>query len=326
MNFESGLAKIKSWDIAVLCGGDSSEREVSLRSGRAVYEALNAQGFRARLEDVGPKNCGRLKDRRPDFAFLALHGSYGEDGALQEWLELEGISYSGSGPKACRRSMDKRLTRAAFLRGGLRCPEGIVFCREDKIINPFGAYPVFVKPASGGSSIGVSRVESEGALREAAERAFAQDRWIILERAVAGREFTAGVLGDRALPAIEIRTPRTFFDYEAKYSDSGTEYVFPEDLPEEVLKSLEAAAFKAHEILECRSFSRTDFILSEDGQVWALELNAIPGMTSKSLMPKAARRAGIGFADLCAMIILCSVDPDFSVRQWQKSRQVPLEQ
>lgn len=292
--------------IGVLYGGSSSEREISLLSGRAVYDALRSAGTDAALIDVRENDFEKpIRESGIDFAFIALHGKFGEDGVLQTWLEKEGIQYSGSGPDACRRAMDKEDSRRIFSRAGLRVARGVVL-REKNDPSARGlGYPVFVKPASSGSSIAVSLVKRESDLDEAIRAAFEEDSKVIVEERIVGREFTVGVLGADALGIIEIGTDREFFDYEAKYRDAATRYETPTDLAPEVSAALENAALAAHRALGCAGFSRVDLILSSDGP-YVLEINAIPGLTAKSLLPKMAAKKGISFSRLCAQIMDCS--------------------
>jgi len=291
-----------SWKIGVLYGGSSSERAISLLSGAAVHEALQSIGLDVTLIDVQPDNYERaIREGGMDLAFNALHGSFGEDGVLQTWLEKEGIPYTGSNPEACRRAMDKEESRRLFAEAGLKVARGVAIRRPDDPAARTLRFPLFVKPASGGSSIGVSLVKDAGALDRAIEAAFREDSKVIVEERIVGRELTVGVLGNEALGTIEIRTAREFFDYEAKYNDAAT-YEELADLSPETTAAIETAGVTAHRALGCAGFSRADIMLAEDGP-YVLEMNAIPGMTKKSLLPKMAAKKGMPFPEFCVRII-----------------------
>jgi D-alanine-D-alanine ligase len=290
--------------VAVLAGGVSSEREVSLRSGAAVHEALLSKGLDAVLLDVDERAVEAVRTAQADIAFIALHGAFGEDGRIQQALEDAGIPYTGSGPEACRRAMDKETSRILFRKAGLSEPRWEVWGAASAPVEPPAGmgWPVFVKPCRGGSSIGVSQVRSRDEWAAAVAAARAEDDKIIVESKVTGREMAVGILGDHALPAIEIRPARDFYDYTAKYTNSGTQYVFPDDLPAARVKRIQETALAAHQALGCAGFSRVDLIVTDDAE-YPLEVNAIPGLTATSLLPKQALREGILFADLCVMMI-----------------------
>ncbi len=289
--------------VAVLCGGNSSEREISLRSGRAVYEALRNAGFPAELVDVrGEEVLAKLEARPVKMAFIAMHGKFGEDGQLQQLLQTRGIPYTGSGPGACRLAMDKAASRRRFEEKGLRIPKGIILENPLDPRIPLLATPLFAKPAIGGSSLGVTCVRGNGDLARALEAAFREDARVILEEKIDGREMTVGILGEEALPLIEIIPARDFFDYEAKYADAGTRTEEPRDLGAGERRRIEETALAAHRALGCSAFSRVDLIVNSGG-AWVLEVNAIPGLTEKSLLPKMAARRGLAFDELCVRIM-----------------------
>lgn len=294
--------------VAVLCGGNSSEREISLRSGRAVHKALSGAGARCELIDVRDADyLERLKKGRFDVAFVAMHGKFGEDGELQKILEREGIRYTGSGPEACRLAMDKAESRRLFAAAGLKIPHGIVI---DTPLDPriqLVRFPIFAKPVTGGSSIGVACAKKSSELESVLGRAFREDSRVIVEERIKGREMTVGILGGKALPPIEIIPARDFYDYEAKYSDAGTRYEDPAGISVFQTLELKRAALRAHRTLGCSGFSRVDFILAGDG-AYILEVNAIPGLTERSLLPKMAAKIGLSFAELCDRIIQASFD------------------
>ncbi|MBP9733925.1 MAG: D-alanine--D-alanine ligase [Candidatus Omnitrophica bacterium] len=298
------MMELKEIKIAVLAGGISSEREISLRSGAAVHAALLGKGLDAVLLDVDERAAQMTKDAGADLAFIALHGAFGEDGRVQQALEDLGIPYTGSGPEACRRAMDKEVSRELFRAAGLAEPRWTVVTdlRQGTAAIQATGLPAFVKPCRGGSSIGVTQLKTEAQWSSAFESARAEDARVMVESKIKGRELAVGILGDHALPAIEICPAREFYDFEAKYSNSGTQYIFPEDISASRLKRIQETALRAHQALGCEGFSRVDLIMDEDTD-YALEVNAIPGMTATSLLPKQARREGIQFEDLCVMMI-----------------------
>ncbi|MBF0253875.1 MAG: D-alanine--D-alanine ligase [Candidatus Omnitrophica bacterium] len=292
--------------IGVLCGGVSSERDISLKSGRAVHDALVGAGFKARLIDAREDYMSTILETPVDYVFVALHGRMGEDGTVQRVLETAGIPYSGPGAEACRISMDKALSRRRFEEVGLGNPRWAEFDDPAKALAHRLSYPVFVKPVCGGSSIGTAMVSGADGMPDAVRDAFAEDERILIEERIAGREMAVGILGDSALSPIEIRPKRAFYDFEAKYGDSGTEYLFPDDLEAAWIQELKCAALLAYQALGLSGFSRIDMILAQD-RIYLLEANAIPGLTPKSLLPKQAARAGFGFAELCVKIMQSSL-------------------
>lgn len=297
------MEAIKNKRIAVLYGGSSSEREISLLSGRAVYESLRSAGFCVQLIDAkDPGFMGELKKSGVDFVFIALHGKYGEDGELQLQLEKEGLMYSGSSPLACQRAMDKEESRRFFLQADLQVPHGVVISDIKDTLTREVRYPLFTKPLSGGSSIGITLVKTQEALRQALEVAFAEHPKVLVEERIEGRELTVGVLGRQTLPLIEIITKREFFDYAAKYEDDQTRYEEPRDISHSLKEKIYRCAFRAHDALGCAGFSRVDLMLSGE-DLTILEVNAIPGLTKKSLLPKMAQKKGISFTDLCVRIM-----------------------
>ena len=298
--------------IGVLMGGPSSEREVSLKSGEAVYQSLRAQGQEVVAIDIKTddwwENHKIIQEADIDIAFIALHGNFGEDGQIQTILEQMNISYTGSGPIASRLAMDKILSRRIFQDKDISVPRYVVLNekvdREHLCIISQGLQPPFVvKPAAQGSSIGLSIIETEEQLKQAAEHAFIFGDRIIIEEYIPGREITVGILGDSALPVIEIVPQNKFYDYEAKYKPGKSNYVVPADLPVQVSVKAQSIAQAAHTHLGCSGFSRVDMRLSTDNIPYVLEVNSIPGLTSTSLLPKAAKVAGIDFAQLCMRIL-----------------------
>lgn len=299
----------KTKNVAVLMGGVSSEREVSLRSGAAVSEALKQAGHNVICIEVNDEKVEELDGLEIDVAFIALHGYFGEDGGIQSLLESRGIPYTGSGVEASRIAMDKIETKRRFLASGLLTPDYVSLAQSfmiasevQRFVDMLG-FPVIVKPARNGSSIGVSIVKNFAGLKKGLEKALEFSSKALIEKYIHGRELTVGILGNNPLPIIEIKPAVEFFDYVAKYNDSRTEYNTAVSLPPSVYNEVQQAALKAHQTLGCKGFSRVDMILGEDGHIYLLEINTIPGFTEKSLLPKAARAANIGFVDLCDMIV-----------------------
>lgn len=295
-------------NVAVLMGGMSFEREVSLRSGAAVSEALKQAGHNVISIEVNDEKVEELDGLNIDVAFIALHGSFGEDGGIQSLLESKGIPYTGSGIKSSRIAMDKLETKRRFLAEGLITPDYTLVSQPDitpeiKGLIEIMGFPVVVKPVRSGSSIGITIVKNFSGLKDALEEALKFSSKAIVERHIQGRELTVGIIGNLPLPIIEIKPAEEFFDYVAKYRDVRTEYNTAVSLPSSVYKEVQQVALKAHQTLYCRGFSRVDMILGDDGRIYLLEVNTIPGFTEKSLLPKAARAANIGFVELCDTIV-----------------------
>jgi D-alanine-D-alanine ligase len=292
--------------VAVLYGGRSSEREVSLKTGAACAEALRAKGYDAALLDVDLEVAARLREMGAAVAFNALHGRWGEDGAVQGLLESMAIPYTGSGVLASALGMDKPMSKLLFREAGLALVDHRVFPREQAAAIspadlPFGL-PAVVKPAAEGSSVGVHLVREPGALAAALADAASFGGRVIVERYLAGTEVSAAVLDGRALGVVEIVPSREFYDYAAKYTAGMTRYVFPARLPEDVLDRLGREAETAHAALGCSGVTRVDFIVA-GGTPHVLEVNTLPGMTATSLVPKIAAGKGISFPDLCERIL-----------------------
>lgn len=297
--------------IGVLMGGPSSERGVSLKSGKAVYKALKQSGIDVVIIDIKSRNRDKnirlIESKKIDCAFLALHGCFGEDGQIQEILEDIRIPYTCSGVQASRLAMDKIASRRKFEAAGLTVPEYAVVERASyrKRLNVWRRLrlPLVIKPATHGSSIGLSIIDSEQELSRALDRAFDFDKRVIIEKYIKGREVTVGILDERALPVIEIIPKKRFFDYEAKYLKGMTDYIVPAKLDKKVAKRIKETALTAHRILGCFGCSRVDLILDKRLQPYVLEVNTIPGLTNTSLLPKAAKTVGIEFSQLCLKLI-----------------------
>jgi D-alanine-D-alanine ligase len=297
--------------VGVLMGGPSSEREISLKSGRAVFAALCASGVKAVAIDITTdnlqKNVSLLKKHNLDCAFIALHGRFGEDGTIQSILAGLELPFTASGVKASKLAMDKIGSLEIFSQGGLSVPKSqflkkSAYQKENYFPTQL-KFPLVIKPANHGSSIGLSIVERVEELPAAIREAFKFDEDIIIQQYISGRELTVGILDELALPVIEIIPQHKFFDFAAKYQDSSTEYIIPAVLDNKIASEIQQAAFKAHKLLGCYGCSRVDFILTPQGQPYILELNTIPGMTATSLLPKAAKIVGIDFSQLCLKLL-----------------------
>ncbi|WP_142808658.1 D-alanine--D-alanine ligase [Tepidiphilus olei] len=297
--------------VAVLLGGCSAEREVSLMSGSAVLEALRRAGVDAHPFDPAERDLFELKREGFDRAFIALHGRGGEDGTLQGVLEWLRIPYTGSGVLASALAMDKWRTKLLWQQLGLPTPGALRLTEEEfaagseeaarRVLEAL-ALPVFVKPVHEGSSMGATRVEREEELTSALEAARRFDGEVLVERFVAGREITIGFLGEQTLPAIEIVAPQGRYDYHNKYFSDETRYLCPAPLPEPLASRLAELTMRAARALGCRGWGRIDLLL-EDDMPYLLEMNTAPGMTSHSLVPLAARVSGIEFDALCLRIL-----------------------
>lgn len=289
-------------------GGTSGEREISLRTGRFVCETLSREGFRIFPVDVrGPRFVLNLFEIRPDFVFVALHGPGGEDGSMQGCLSAIGLRYSGSGPLASALAMDKIYAKRLFASEGLRTPKAIILSRGERVSRrPRFQFPCVVKPCRQGSALGVSIVRSKRRLAEALPRAFRYDRLCLVEDYIPGVEVTASVLGEEALPVIEILPQGEFYDYRSKYARGGSRHILPARLSARVYRRVQEMGLRAHRILGCVGMSRTDMIVRKD-KIFVLETNTIPGMTEVSLFPEAARQAGYSMGEMLKRIIRSSL-------------------
>jgi D-alanine-D-alanine ligase len=305
--------------VAVLKGGRSLERGVSLRSAARVEDALGRLGHEVVALDVGTDLVERLSVERPDVAFVAMHGVGGEDGTAQELLEILGIPFTGPGAAACARCMDKSLAKHAIREAGLPTPDWFAFSqiafRElgaadalDGLERSLG-FPLVVKPSRGGSSLGVKFAAAAGEVPQALVSAFSYDDRVLLERFVEGRELAVSVLGQEALPIVEALPERgDRYDFEARYEIGRTRFVCPADLGDEAREAVTAAALGTYRALGCSGFARIDLILAADGPR-ILEANAIPGLTDTSLMPQAAEAAGMSFEQLVERILDQALQP-----------------
>lgn len=290
------LAKLK---IAVLKGGPSAEREVSLRSGTAVAAALREEG--GEVTEVDVKDETFLLPEKIDLAFLSLHGTFGEDGQIQNILNTRGIPFTGSGAEASARAFDKAESKKAFTAVHLPTPPAQLLKGGDRLSLPL---PVVLKPNCQGSSVGLEFVTADHEIEGALARSRQHGNEILAERRIVGRELTVGILGGKALPVIEIRPQQGAYDYHHKYTAGATEYLCPAPLSEAQTQQVQELAEKAHEALGCEIYSRVDLMWEEaTQQPWLLEVNTIPGMTATSLLPKAAAATGLSFQALCRKIV-----------------------
>ncbi len=289
--------------VAVLFGGTSAEREVSLNSGSRVLAALQGQGIDAHAFDPAEQPLDALKGY--DRAFIALHGRHGEDGTIQGALEVMHIPYTGSGVLASALAMDKFRTKLMWQAAGLPIPEyALLNAASDfaEIEEELGL-PLFVKPAREGSSIGVTKVKAPGELKAAYEEAVRHDPLVIAEKGVMGGEYTVGIVGDQVLPIIKIEPATDWYDYEAKYKRDDTRYLCPCGLPQAKEMQIRAEALEAFRMLDGRGWGRVDFLMDEDGKHYFLEVNTAPGMTDHSLVPMGARAAGMDYAALVRRVL-----------------------
>ena len=335
-------------NIAVLLGGTSAERYVSMASGKGVAEALIQRGHNVRLYDVAlgenaeiafddlvlptevapsPEELAAMNHRAiitavqnlrddVDVAFLALHGTDGEDGKIQALLELRGVPYTGSGVLASALAMHKARSKEFFRLANISTPRSFLIAKDDdasqdrlrSLVEQKTGYPVVVKPNDGGSTVGLTIVHEEDGLHQATILARKYSDDVLFEEFIEGRELTVTVLGSEALPVVEIRPKSGFYDYTNKYTAGKTEYFCPADIPHATSEELQTLAVRAHESLDCRGYSRVDFRLDPQGEAWCLEVNTLPGMTGTSLVPKAAKAANIDYGELCERIIEAAVE------------------
>jgi len=293
--------------VGVIAGGISSEREVSLRSGQAVFNALKELGFNAVFIDAGKDLCEKIKEEKIDIAFLVLHGGWGENGAVQGMLEVMGIPYTGSGVLSSALAMDKEATKKIFIYHGIPVPPFKVVYKQEYFSLSFNLeplnFPLVVKPAEEGSSVGVNIVKNEVELKSALENAFKYGQRAILEKFIEGREIHIGVLGDRALGGVEVRPKKGFYDYESKYTKGLTEYILPPEIDNDLYEKLKDLGLKAHKALGCKGGTRVDMIVDSNGNPYVLEVNTIPGMTETSLLPKISQLSGYDFKGLVKEIL-----------------------
>jgi D-alanine-D-alanine ligase len=310
--------------VVVLAGGLSHERDVSLRSGRRVSEALRDTGTEVDVRDVDAELLRFLREDPPDCVLPLLHGETGEDGAVREVLELVGLPYVGSRPAACRAAFDKPVAKAVVARAGIRTPPSVTLPHEtfrelgaagvmDAIVASIGL-PMIVKPARGGSALGCTAVREPGALAGAMVTAYAYGDTALVERLVEGTEVAVPVVDDgsgpRALPVVSIEPDGGVYDYAARYTAGSTEFNVPAKLPDEVAAECARVAVAAHESLGLRDLSRSDLIVDADGAVWFLEVNVAPGLTETSTVPLSVSAAGLDLGELVADLVRAAIVRD----------------
>jgi D-alanine-D-alanine ligase len=291
--------------VAVILGGKTAEREVSLKSGMLVLAALRARGVDAHAFDPAQKGLEDLIAGRYERAFIALHGRFGEDGTLQGALEWLGLRYTGSGVLGSALAMDKLRAKRLWMAEGLPTPPfEILDAQSDfRAAAKRLGLPLMVKPVNEGSSLGMSKVRAAGDLEEAYALAVNYDRAVMAEKFIEGSELTAGILGDEALPLIKLETPRDFYDYQAKYVADDTRYLIPCGLSGAREREIQQLCLRSFRALGCGGWGRVDLMLDRAGDPWLLEVNTAPGMTDHSLVPMAARAAGLSYEDLCMRIL-----------------------
>jgi len=289
--------KPEKMKVSVLAGGVSGEREVSLRSGAAVAKALRSIGVKVLEVDV--KEKGVKVPQGTDICFLALHGTYGEDGEVQRELEAAGMPFTGSGSEASALAFDKLKARDAMLAAGVPMAESQEWTPACDWKPPY-----VLKPVASGSSLGTFLVRAEEEAKKAVKEAKKwKDGGMMIERLIEGAEMTVGILGEQALPVIEVRPAKGFYDYKNKYTSGATQYLCPAPIPKEKAQELQELALKAHRSLGCEVLSRVDIMVDTEGKAYVLEVNTLPGMTDLSLLPKAGRAAGIDFTTQCLRIL-----------------------
>jgi D-alanine-D-alanine ligase len=300
--------------VAVLTGGIGSEREISIQSGECVSEALKEAGFNVVTADVRPDSLDILEDSSVDVFFPALHGVFGEDGQLQQILHNKSLVYTGSGPTASKLAFDKMASKKLFAKAGVATPAAIEFNAETDIEQlesrlQYLADEYVVKPIRQGSSVGVRIIDEKQEAIGAAQETLEKFGDCMIEKFIPGKEITVSILEDEALPIVEIISQTGFYDYQAKYNDEQTEYLFDTVRDPAVTAQIEQAAMDCFYVLGCRHFARVDFMLSDEEIAYALELNTIPGFTTHSLLPKAAAKAGFTMSELCSKIVMAAYSP-----------------
>lgn len=297
--------------VALLAGGKSGEREISLASGAGSKAALEEAGFQVtQLDSAKKEDLVELLQGDYDVAFLVLHGKYGEDGTMQGFLELAGIPYTGPNVWSSATAMDKAKSKVLYELDGIPTPPSITVYGHDvpeasEVIAALGEHCV-VKPGTAGSALGVFIVQGEQEITDAIEKALEYDDEVLVERYVSGTELTVAVLGNEspeALPVIQIVPQNEFYDFDSKYKPGGSQHICPAPLSEEQTRAVQELAVRAHKCLGCEGVSRTDVIMEDDGNFWVLETNTLPGMTATSLLPDAARVAGMSFPQLCTKLV-----------------------
>ncbi len=315
-------------NIAVLMGGISPERKISLQSGKTVAKALEKTDSHVIKIVVNDDLVSELDNYKIDVAFVALHGHFGEDGGIQEVLESKDIPYTGSGVLASRLAIDKVKSKEIFIKNNIPTPDYFAVSTAQSMSEIVQSVkklklPVVTKPVSNGSSIGISIIREYNELPDGIKHTGPHSTEVLIEKCIAGRELTVSILDDKTLPVIEIKTTTGFYDYEAKYKSKNTQYIILESAEESsectlshaVYDRVQELAIRAHNSLGCRTFSRVDMILGNDGEIYILEVNTIPGFTERSLLPKAAAAGNISFTELCSIIVDAAFKHAFSPEQ-----------
>ncbi|HPN72530.1 MAG TPA: D-alanine--D-alanine ligase [Candidatus Omnitrophota bacterium] len=302
----SGRSLFTGGKVGILAGGPSSEREISLKSGQAVKRAFEAAGIDSVLIDAAERDLlDVIRKENVDVAFIALHGKFGEDGAVQELLSGAGIPYTDSGPEASRTALDKLASKEMFRKAGLLVPEfrSVAYGQDTDNALRDAKVPCVVKPRYEGSSIGLTVVRHREELAQAVEKGLKFGGEVLVEEYIPGRELTVGVLEEKALPVVEITVSGGVYDYDSKYRSQSTVYKVPAEIGKDNFERAQEAGIAAHKALGCRGFSRTDIRMTSDGRLYVLEVNTIPGLTEKSLLPMAAKAAGFDFELLCVKML-----------------------
>ncbi len=310
--------------IAVLMGGDSAEREISLKTGHSICEALGRRGYRPVPIDVGEDLPVQLKQKKIQVAFLALHGPGGEDGTVQGLLEVMNIPYTGSGVSASAVGMDKGLSRVVLKAEGIPVPPGRIIRNQHLPLRPFRelGLPVVVKPCLQGSTIGVSIVRKHSEWRKALMKAYRYGDEAIIEKFIPGREVAVSIFENTTYPIVEVVAPKGFYDFSAKYGQAPTRYICPADLSSRLKSVLREHSLRSYEALGCQGAARVDFRIHKNGRPYVLELNTIPGMTERSLLPMAASQAGISYDELVERILINALpQPGKSTRSGKSTQQ-----
>lgn len=301
--------------IAVLYGGTSGEREVSLSSGKGIIQALKNNGHEVTGIDFHPERLEEIIQLNVDLVFIGLHGKFGEDGRVQGLLEMLGLPYVGSGVLASALAMDKAKAKQIFESNDIPVAKSKVYTITDKTnllgvekeVNQVFKVPFVIKPNSEGSTLGLTIVENPEQILDGLKRAATSDDTILIEDFIQGREITVAVLGEKALPIIEIIPKNAYYDYESKYAAGGSEHIVPAPIDAETTKTIQELAVKAHSVLGCKTYSRVDFILTEENQPVILEVNTLPGMTPTSLFPDAAKVIGLDYDSMIETFVKRSV-------------------
>lgn len=303
---------LKNLTIGVFMGGNSSEREISLLSGRGVIEALRSRGLHVEEVDLLTEDRDEIQqiieEKNIDVVFIAMHGKFGEDGQLQKILEEIGVPYTGSGPQGSLNAMDKIITRKILQEHKILQPDFVYFNIKDKIFWPFDSCKAVIKPSSSGSSIGVKIVKSPQEFFKVIEEVFKIDENVLVERFIEGKEITVGILDNQVLPPIGISPKNEMFDFSSKYTPGRTTYEIPAKISKYLEDESKKIGLKVHQVLDLRHFSRIDMRISPDNKIYVLEANSIPGLTSTSLLPKAAKLIGLEYVDLCIKMLCLALE------------------